>query len=106
MNTESFEQITLNKNILDAPDLLKELTALIAKEQIRILALQTRISGINPLLSLALIKSLTKISANNHVSIPNGNRDVIVLVWYLLQLLLLHRCRNQLVLFVFTFFAH
>ena len=24
MNTESFEQITLNKNILDAPDLLKE----------------------------------------------------------------------------------
>ena len=24
MNIESFEQITLNKNILDAPDLLKE----------------------------------------------------------------------------------
>ena len=24
MNTETFEQITLNKNVLDAPDLLKE----------------------------------------------------------------------------------
>jgi GTP pyrophosphokinase len=50
----------------DRPDLLKELTALIAKEQIRILALQTRISGINPINTLLLTLEVQNLQNYTH----------------------------------------